>query len=151
MTTAAVVLAALAVVATKVFDGLTTLRAIGPRGAGETNPLARALMARWGVRRAVVAVCVVAALWALLLAGLVLASGLVWLQLAYVVVALFVAAVQAAVASTNGTGRFNPITRRVLALHGGMRRAMPRVFAAVARVSRACAWRASRSAAARRR
>jgi hypothetical protein len=140
----AVVLAALAVVVTKALDGATTLRRIGPDGAGESNPVARAMMQRLGVRTAVVGVCVFAAVWAVLLAGLVLASGVAWLQLGYVVTALFVAVVQAAVARTNATGRANSVTRRVIALHGRMRRA-------IAGVSRACAWRASRSAAARRR
>lgn len=117
--TAACVLSIVALVVTKAADLWTTWRFVGV--ASETNPLGRALMARLGMKGALAVVGVVAAL-------LIATSWAVALRLgpeAMGVLAAWstvVAVVQGAVALTNATGRFNLVTRRVLALHGWLHR-----------------------------
>lgn len=115
-----VLVAAGLVVATKALDCVTTLRSVGAFGEGETNPLARGPMHRYGVRSVAGVVLVVAVAWTALLATLVLWAGEPWLELAFVVQSLFVAFVHATVAHTNATGRWNPITVRVRAMHRGL-------------------------------
>lgn len=106
-----------AIVVTKGFDAWTTLRAVGRSGEGETNAFAQRWMRRFGVRSVAAVVFAVATVVAVTTGVVVVASEEWSLQLGYVVVGGFVAFVQGAVAHTNATGRWNFVTRRVLAFH----------------------------------
>jgi hypothetical protein len=117
----AVGIAAALVVLTKALDCATTLRAIVARGAVETNPIGRWLMQRLGVAVAVGSVFAVSAAISAAFAWVALVSGSTLVQCSYVVLACFVAFVQAVVAHTNWSGRWNAVTTRVLAWHGGVR------------------------------
>ena len=111
-----VICTALLVVATKALDCLTTLRAV-PVAAAETNPLARRIMQRLGVHRSVALVFVLATVWTCAIATVtILVNSTVYAAL-FVGLGLFVATVQAAVAHTNWTGRYNAITSCVLLFH----------------------------------
>lgn len=113
----AVWLTVIAIVITKALDAWTTLRVVGPRGEGETNGFAQRWMRRVGVRRTAALVFAVTTVVAVTI-GVVVVSSEEWtLQAGYVVVGSFVAIVQGAVAHTNATGRWNFVTRRVLAFH----------------------------------
>ena len=103
------------VIATKALDCLTTLAAV-PTAAAETNPIARRIMRRLGVRRAVVLVFTLSTAWTGGLTILAAATGTLGAVL-FIATGLGVATVQAAVAHTNWTGRWNPITSRILRLH----------------------------------
>ena len=114
--TAALLVTAFALIVTKALDGLSTLRAVHDPDA-ETNPLARPLMRRCGVRATAALVFGLAVLIVAAALGLVWLSGSRLFAWVFVVVGLGVALVQLAVAHTNWTGRWNPITRRVLRAH----------------------------------
>lgn len=114
--------AAAGLVVTKALDCVTTLRAVGPRGVAETNPIGCWIMQRLGVMGAVGLVFVVCAVLAVALAAVVVASGSDLLAGGYVAVAGLVAFVQGSVAHTNWSGRWNAVTVRVRALHRGMAR-----------------------------
>ena len=120
----AVVVVSLALVATKFFDCWSTaVHMQGP--SDETNPLARAAMVRFGPSFTIWAI------FGLVLAIVAMVGGsaysaatdlldqpnppvlklfAVW---GYILLALFISLVQAAVAHSNWTGRPNPITRAV--------------------------------------
>lgn len=104
---------------TKALDCLTTLAAV-PTAAAETNPFARGIMHRLGVQRTTALVFLLAAALTCTVAAVVLMMGSTLYAALFIVVGLFVATVQAAVAHTNWTGRQNPITARVLRAHQGM-------------------------------
>ena len=114
-----VICTAALILATKALDCLTTLAAV-PTAAAETNPFARGIMHRLGVRRATALVFVLASAWTCALSAVVLMMESTLYAALFIVVGLFVAMVQAAVAHTNWTGRQNAITSRVLRAHHGM-------------------------------
>ena len=114
-----VICTAALILVTKALDCLTTLAAV-PTAAAETNPLARGVMHRLGVRRTAAVVFVVAAMLTCAVAAVVLMMESTLYAACFVVVGLFVATVQAAVAHTNWTGRWNGITSRVLQVHLAM-------------------------------
>jgi len=115
-----IVAAAALVIATKALDCWTTLRAVGPRGSAETNPVGRWLMRQLGVARAVAVVFVLSAASTIALAAIVQSAQGTTLQWVYVSVACAVACVQGAVAHTNWSGRWNVVTVRVLQWHRAM-------------------------------
>ncbi len=102
-------------VATKLFDAVSTAQRIGHASA-ETNPLARRMMMGVGTTRAIwivfsLALAVIGAAGAAAVAG----SDLV--KLLFIVVGVAISVIQGAVASGNWSGRENAVTRRVRALH----------------------------------
>lgn len=113
---AAVIITVAALLATKWLDCRTTLRRIDSP-AGETNPLARTAMARWGMRRATWGVFALAALITGTAAAAALGSPSPWARPAFTALGLAIAAVQGAVARHNATGRSNAVTRAVLRAH----------------------------------
>lgn len=123
---ALVLVAAAFAILTKVLDCWTTLGAVGPRGVAETNPIGRWLMHRLGVARAVALVFAVSATCTAALAAAALVSGSAVLQWSYVALAGLVASVQACVAHTNCSGRWNLVTVRVLAWHRAIQDAVRR-------------------------
>jgi len=111
-----IVCTAAALVVTKALDCLTTLRGIRS-AAAETNAIARSLMQRIGIRRAVALIFVLALGCIYAAAAYALYSEQVVWRAGFVVIGLAISIVQAAVAHTNHTGRDNPITRRVRRMH----------------------------------
>lgn len=109
-------IAAAYVVATKLLDCWTTQRFVRSAGA-ESNALARRLMRRFGFTQVVWGVFAFASLWAVALAVCADAAGSAAAAWGYALLAAFVGTVQAAVAATNATGRFNAVTRVVYRLH----------------------------------
>lgn len=86
----------------------------------ETNPLARRIMQRLGVRRSVALVFVLATIWACALATApIMVDSTVYAAL-FARRGLFAATVQDAVAQTMWTGGHNAITLRVLHSHQAM-------------------------------
>ena len=129
----AVWVVSLALVATKLFDCWSTVVHMqGP--SDESNPLARAAMVRFGPRVTIWAV------FALVVAIVAVVGGSAYRTAAdvptepavqpvkflavwgYIVLGLFISLAQAAVAQTNRTGRFNPISRAVLHVANWFRR-----------------------------
>jgi len=108
---------ALLILGTKALDCLTTLRAVLVPEA-ESNPIARSVMNRLGVRRTVALVFVVAATWTCALTAAALATESLPVGVVFVAAGLFVALVQGAVAHSNWSGRRNRITRQVFRFHG---------------------------------
>lgn len=113
----AVVVIVIAIVITKALDVLTTLRAVGVRGEGETNVFAQRWMRRFGVGVVAAVVFAVTVAVALVVGVGAIRSDVVVVKVGCVVVGGFVAFVQGAVAHTNASGRWNFVTRRVLAFH----------------------------------
>ena len=109
-------IAAAYVVGTKLLDCWTTQRFV-QTAAAESNALASCLMRRFGFTRTVWGIFAFASLWAVALAASADASGAAAAAWGYALLAAFVGTVQAAVAATNATGRFNAITRVVYRLH----------------------------------
>ena len=111
-----VICTAALILATKALDCLTTLAAV-PTAAAETNPLARGIMHRLGIRRTTALVFAMAAALTCTVAAVVLMMDSTLYAALFIVAGLFVATVQAAVAHTNWTGGWNAITSRVLRAH----------------------------------
>lgn len=113
-------LAITAVVVTKAADLWTTWRHVG--ASAESNPVGRVLFRALGVPGGlaiigVVSLAIVAVTWSVAFA---LGEGAVVFLAAW---SFAIAAVQAAVAHHNATGRSNRITRRVAAFHAAWTRA----------------------------
>jgi hypothetical protein len=104
-------------VLTKLLDGWSTLRVIDHAGQ-ESNERVRQWMLRYGIRTTVVLVVLLAIGIVAVSAWVSLVSGSTWLQATFVGLGLPISIVQAAVAYTNVTGRFNQITTLVWRLHG---------------------------------
>jgi len=129
----AVWVVSLTVVATKFFDCWSTaVQMQGP--SDETNPLARAAMLRFGPRFTIWAIFVLVVVIVAIVGGSAYRNAadvpteptvqpvkflVVW---GYIVLGLFISLAQAAVAQTNRTGRFNPISRAVLHVTNWFRR-----------------------------
>ncbi len=108
-------LTAIALIVTKWFDCITTLRAVD--ASNETNAFAARMMRRFGVPRTVWAVFTLVVAIVSLSIYTVLSSDSLFLQVTYVAMGLPIAVIQAAVAHTNATGRWSVITRAVLRIH----------------------------------
>lgn len=113
---------ALLLILTKFLDVMSTLYRIH-HASQETNPIAGRWMAKYGVKRVSWGVFVV------VVVIVSLATTLVWISPfpnltkgAYILLGLFISIIQAAVAHTNYSGRYNIITRFVGKLHGWMGR-----------------------------
>lgn len=104
------------VVLTKYFDCWTTVRFVRTSEA-ETNAFARCLMRHFGFVRTVWGLFAFASLWAIGLAACATVSDDTSLAWGYMLLGSFVGTVQAAVAVTNATGRFNIVTRLVDKMH----------------------------------
>lgn len=103
-------------VITKFMDAYTTMRRI--QGIShETNPVARKLMGRLGVKPAIWAIFGLAVVIIGLAGWLVLNLG-VFFQVVFIVVGLLVVVVQAAAAQANWTGRQNAVTLWLLGMAG---------------------------------
>jgi len=103
-------------VITKFMDTYTTMRRI--QGIShETNPVARKLMGRLGVKPAIWAIFGLAVVIIGLAGWLVLNLG-VFFQVVFIVVGLLVVVVQAAAAQANWTGRQNAVTLWLLGMAG---------------------------------
>jgi len=109
-------IAAAYVVGTKLLDCWTTQRFV-QTAAAESNALASWLMRRFGFKRTVWGIFAFASLWTVTLAACADAAGAAAAAWGYTLLAAFVGTVQAAVAATNATGRFNAVTRAVYRLH----------------------------------
>lgn len=123
MLTLLAALAIAALVLTKAADLWTTWRHVGAHQ--ESNPIGRFLFRRLGVPGGlavvgVIALIIVAVTWS---AAFAMGDAAVLFTAAW---SFLVAAVQAAVAHHNATGRSNAVTRRVAALHGAWARAVAR-------------------------
>jgi uncharacterized membrane protein len=105
-------LTAMALIVTKWFDCVTTLRA-----SNETNAFAARMMRRFGVPRTVWAVFALVLAIVFLSTYTVLSSDSLFLQATYLAMGLPIVVIQAAVAHTNATGRWSVITRAVLRIH----------------------------------
>lgn len=121
-----IVCTALLILGTKALDCLTTLRAVLVPEA-ESNPIARSMMNRLGVRRTTALVFVIATIWTCALTAVALATESVLVGAVFVAAGLFVALVQGAVAHSNWSGRRNGITRHVFRFHGTLGRLAPRL------------------------
>ena len=108
-------LTAIALIVTKWFDCITTLRSVD--ASNETNAFAARMMRRFGVPRTVWAVFALVLAIVLLSTYIVLLTDSFFLQVTYVAMGLPIALIQAAVAHTNATGRWSVITRTVLRIH----------------------------------
>ncbi len=121
----AVLVISLALVATKFFDCRSTADHMG-NPAEETNPLARAAMMRFGPRFTIWGVFSLVVVIVVIVGGSAYGTATdlltepdpqrvklfaVW---GYVVLGLFISTVQAAVAQTNRSGLFNPVSLLVL-------------------------------------
>ena len=103
-------------VITKFMDTYTTMRRI--QGIShETNPVARKLMGRLGVKPAIWAIFGLAMVIISLAGWLALNLGAIF-QVVFIVVGLFVVVVQAAAAQANWTGRQNAVTLWLLGMAG---------------------------------
>jgi hypothetical protein len=119
----------MALIGTKFFDCWSTADHIR-EPSDETNPLARWAMIRfgprltiWGISALVVLIVTVAggnAYWAATDLGAAPAMQAVKLTAVwgFIVLGLFISAIQAAVAQTNRTGRFNVLSQAVLRFTG---------------------------------
>lgn len=105
-----------ALLLTKLADCVSTQLRISD-AAGETNPGARRLMRRFGVRRVIWAYGALAAAIACVAALPALVAEAPWYAAAYVALGVPIALVQAEVARTNLTGRAGPLARRVAGVH----------------------------------
>lgn len=109
-----VLIVAVLLMLTKALDAFSTARRIKHIGQ-EANPLARLLMERLGVRRAIWVVFVVSC-------GIIMLSVILiyhwmdhpWNKLIFIVLGILLSFVQAAVALSNEKGKSNPITRFLL-------------------------------------
>lgn len=110
-------------VLTKLADVISTLKHIRQAGH-ESNPLARKMMLRLGTRQAIWLIFLVA-LVIIAIAGIAALSFGVVFQVAFILLGLFVAVVQFAVAAANWTGRDNPVTRQVRKVHWKLRKILP--------------------------
>ncbi|WP_163931453.1 hypothetical protein [Paraferrimonas sp. SM1919] len=108
-------LTVISLVLTKLADCISTQLKIKSIGH-ETNPIARILMARFGIKGAIWLVFVISLLIIVISAYLVLEAESMLLSAGYITVGLFVSTVQAAVAHQNFTGSNNMITRRIFSL-----------------------------------
>ncbi|GEM_PF-783920 len=108
-------LTAIALIVTKWFDCITTLRSVN--ASTETNAFAARMMRRFGVPRTVWAVFALVLGIVLLSTYITLRTDSLFLQVGYLALGLPIAAIQAAVAHTNATGRWSVITRAVLRIH----------------------------------
>ena len=103
-------------VITKFMDAYTTMHRI--QGIShETNPVARKLMGRLGVKPAIWAIFGLAVVIIGLAGWLVLNLG-VFFQAVFIIVGLFVVVVQASAAQANWTGRQNAVTLWLLGMAG---------------------------------
>ena len=107
---------AVALIVTKALDCLTTLRVIRAASA-ETNPIARNVMHRIGIRPAVALTFALATACICVVTADAWQSEHVAWRSSFVGIGLAIAVVQAAVAHTNHTSRYNPITHRVRRMH----------------------------------
>jgi hypothetical protein len=118
----AVITVSAALVFTKLLDVLSTLRVLAAPQQ-ETNPLAARLMRTLGVRTAVWLVFALACALVGISACLALRGSMV-LTVAFCIVGLMVAVVQASVARANFRGRGDAVTRAVLRVHHRIGRLM---------------------------
>jgi|GEM_PF-733738 len=103
-------------VITKFMDTYTTMRRI--QGIShETNPVARKLMGRLGVKPAIWAIFGLALVIIGLAGWLALHLGAIF-QAVFIIVGLFVVVVQASAAQANWTGRQNAVTLWLLGMAG---------------------------------
>ena len=110
-------------VLTKLCDVVSTLQRL-EHPQGETNPLARQTMLRFGRTKAVWIVFVLA-LIIIGLAGRAAGNGGNILQALFIVAGVAISIVQGSVAHCNWTGRDNAITMRVRILHPFLSRIIP--------------------------
>ncbi len=105
---------------TKLLDVLSTLRCITHSGI-ETNPLARSVMQKIGVKTAswlvfAIAIAIIAC------SGLAALYGPFFYQVLFILLGIPISVIQAAVALNNHTGRTNLITSQIFRLHQALQR-----------------------------
>jgi len=105
-------------IVTKLMDVISTMTVVR-KSHQETNPIARGLMGLMGVRKSAWMVFGFALLIITATGWMALSSTLV-LQVAFVVVGIFISVVQAGVAACNWTGRDNAVSRNVRGFHGAI-------------------------------
>lgn len=102
-------------VVTKLCDVVSTLQKI-EHSTGETNPIARGLMARLGTDYAVWGIFLLS-LFIIGLSSSIAVTSRLLMQVLFVFVGSLIAVIQASVAHCNWSGRDNLVTRGVRILH----------------------------------
>jgi len=115
-----IIIAGFALLATKSFDVHSTLKNI-QSVEHESNPLASALMDRFGIRRTIWGIFVFFIVIALSAVWVAMNLG-VWFKILFIGYGLFLSVVQAAVARANYTGEQNWITLLVMGYFYGVSR-----------------------------
>lgn len=103
---------------TKLLDVLSTLRLLRDPMM-ETNPIARRLMLRFGMKGTVWLIFIVAIILVATSGVIALYEGVVY-QVAFILVGIFISVIQFAVAYTNWTGADTFITRTIRKLHSSL-------------------------------
>jgi hypothetical protein len=103
---------------TKLLDVLSTLRLLRDPMM-ETNPIARRLMLRFGMKGTVWLIFIVAIILVATSGVIALYEGVVY-QVAFILVGSFISVIQFAVAYTNWTGADTFITRTIRKLHSSL-------------------------------
>lgn len=103
---------------TKLLDVLSTLQLLRDPMM-ETNPIARRLMLRFGMKGTVWLIFIVAIILVATSGVIALYEGVVY-QVAFILVGIFISVIQFAVAYTNWTGADTFITRTIRKLHSSL-------------------------------